>query len=135
MHRFEIAEFIDTALPGLANGGAFERGGKDPLIQFGLKARADPGQETPAGEIQNPHHRVEERHQNREGEQRFFRPAAKHTVVNLQHKYGPGEHQRIHKHAEQPNGPEQSTALAACGDQFRLACFAFPIPHLWRPPI
>ena len=76
-----------------------------------LQPRAGAGQHPPARMIEHAHEQEQERHQNGQRDQRRLRPRAQHAVVNLQHEQRAGEHQYVHRHAEQRARHEQPAAL------------------------
>ena len=44
-----------------------------------------------------------------------------HPVIDLQHEQRTGKHQQVHERAEQPDGGEQTAALAKCSPHLGAA--------------
>ena len=111
LNRLEIAQTGSRTGTLGRSHGAHHDGPQHARVEPLLQACSDAGQDPPARMIQHPHEQEQERYQGGEGDQRRLRTRTQHPVVDLQHEQRPGQHQHVHRHAEQAARNEQPPAL------------------------
>lgn len=87
-----------------------------------MEAGTNAGHDAAAGVFENAHDNVEEHDEHSQADERFDRARAQHAVIDLKHVEGPGEHQKVGKHAEERHGQKELGVLAARGPEFAQTC-------------
>ena len=133
LHRLEISQAGcgPSGVAGLLAG--VKLGGKNPRIEPRLKAGTNPPGNAPARMFKQAHNDEQRRHQRKQGRKGCFRPAAKHTVIDLQHEERARQHQDIDEQAEHPDRPEPAACMAH--DAAQLLCALLIGPAFAHPPL
>ena len=132
--RIQIAQRQCGGRVGGEKRAAAQRGAEDARLKHRLKPRREPRHHPRPDRVEQAHHREKEGHQHEKRQQRFFRPAAKHAIIDLKHEERPGQHQEVHEGRKQRDGPEQPALRRSGPAKLRPAADQLDLRHVRLPP-